>query len=314
MSRSQAAAARRSLWKDARRHRFLFLLLLPGTLYLILNNYLPMFGLIIAFKNVNFTDGILRSPWSGFDNFKFLFSTTDAWVITRNTVLYNLLFIAVGLVLSIAFAVLLNEVRNRVFRSFFQSAMFFPYFLSFVIVGYLVFALLSIEHGFVNNHILAPLGMEPIDWYNDPKYWPYILTITNLWKNIGYGTVIYLAAIIGVESSYYEAALIDGASKWRQFGSITLPSIMPVVVVLTLLNIGRIFYADFGLFYNVPLHTGLLYPTTLVIDTYVYDIMVTRNDIGMSTAVGLYQAAVGFVLVFLSNWFVRRVNKENALF
>ncbi|KIL40740.1 sugar ABC transporter permease [Gordoniibacillus kamchatkensis] len=307
---------RRSLFSDFRKQKYLFILLLPGTLYLLVNNYLPMIGTIIAFKKVNYVKGIFGSPWVGFDNFKFLFTTTDAYVITRNTVLYNLVFIALGLLFAVAFAVLLNEIRIRFVAKFFQSALFFPHFLSFVVVGYLVYSLLSIENGFVNKHLLSVLGKDPINWYNEPNYWPFILTSVHLWKSVGYGTVIYLAAIVGVDASYYEAALIDGASKWKQFTNVTLPSLVPIITILTLMSIGHIFYADFGLFYQVPLNSGMLYPTTLVIDTYVYNILTSplHGDLGMATAAGLYQSLVGFVLVLLSNGLIRKINKENALF
>ncbi|SFS51600.1 sugar ABC transporter permease [Paenibacillus sp. BC26] len=308
------SSRRRALRHEWRRNKLLFLLLLPGTLYLFINNYLPMFGIVIAFKQVNFTKGIWNSPWNGFKNFDYLFSSTDTFLITRNTVLYNLLFIVLGTVIAIAFAALLGELRRRFLVTLFQSMMFFPYVLSFVVVSYLGFAFLSIEHGFINNHLLKPLGFDAIEWYNDPRYWPYILTLVYLWKNLGYSTIIYMAAIIGIETSYYEAAVMEGASKWQQFTSITLPLLKPVIIILTVLGIGKIFFADFGLFYLVPLASGPLYPTTLVIDTQVYNVLRLHNDIGMAAAVGLYQAAIGFLLVLLSNTIIRKVSKENALF
>jgi putative aldouronate transport system permease protein len=296
------------------KNRYLLLMMLPGTLYLLINNYFPMFGTIIAFKSVNYSKGILHSPWVGFDNFKFLFRTSDAWTITRNTLLYNALFIVVTPIIAVTFAILLNEVRNRLAARFYQSIMFLPYFLSAVVVGYLGYSMLSTEFGFINTNVLEPLGFDAIAWYSEPKYWPFILPIVYIWKNIGYSTVIYLAAVIGIDNEYYEAALMDGASKWRQAVSITLPQIRPIIVILMLMAVGHILNADFGLFYQVPLDAGALYPTTNVIDTYVYRALLTLGDIGMSSAAGLYQSAVGFVLVLTVNMIVRKVNKESALF
>jgi len=217
-------------------------------------------------------------------------------------------------VLAIAVAILLNEVRKRFLARFYQSVLLLPYLISMVIVGYLVLALLNLENGFMNKVILPAFGIDPISWYTKPEYWPYILTIVSLWKNIGYLCIIYLAAIVGIDPEYYEAATIDGATKWQQIRSITVPLLMPTIIILTLLAIGRIFYADFGLFYQVPLNSGPLQPTTDVIDTYVYRGLITLGDIGMSSAAGFYQSLVGFVLVLVSNLIVRLKDKDQALF
>jgi putative aldouronate transport system permease protein len=309
-----AAVARPSFWKKLKKDKMLLLLLLPGTLYLLLNNYLPMFGTIIAFKNFNYQKGILGSEWSGFKNFEYLFNTPDAWIITRNTVLYNLVFIALNTVAAIAIAIALNELKNRFMAKFYQSVMFLPYFLSMIVVSYLVLSMLNQEFGYINKGILEPLGFDHISWYSETKYWPYILPLVNLWKNIGYLSVVYLAAIIGIDHEYYEAALIDGASKWQQIRGITLPLIAPVVTIMTLLAVGKIFNSDFGLFYQVPLDSGSLYPVTQTIDTYVYRALLRLGDLGMSSAAGVYQSVVGFVLVITTNWVVRRFDKDNALF
>ncbi|SDW43688.1 sugar ABC transporter permease [Paenibacillus sp. CF384] len=314
VAKVEGRLARPSRFRSIIRFRMLYLMMLPTIALVIINNYLPMFGILIAFKKINYEQGILGSPWIGFENFKFLFATTDAWNITRNTLLYNIVFIATNLVLAVAFALMLNEMRSRVLAKFFQSAMFLPYFLSAVVISYLVFAMLGEEHGFVNNVLLKSLGLDPISWYAKPEAWPILLPIINAWKNIGYFSVVYLAAIVGIDEEYYEAALIDGASKWKQMTSITLPLLMPVMVIMTLLQIGRIFYADFGLFFQVTLDTGALYPTTNVIDTYVYRSFMVMGDIGMSSAAGLYQSAVGLVLVFASNFIVKKINRDNALF
>jgi putative aldouronate transport system permease protein len=292
----------------------LLIMMLPGLIYLLVNNYLPMFGLIIAFKDINYAKGILASDWIGFKNFEYLFSTRDAFVITRNTILYNGGFIILNTVLAIGVAIMLNEIKNKLAKSFYQSVILLPFLISMVIVSYLGFAFLSEDAGYLNNTILPMLGLDSVSWYSEAKYWPYILTFTNMWKGIGFLCVIYLAAIIGIDQEYYEAATLDGANKWHQIIHITLPSIMPVIIMMTLLAIGRIFYSDFGLFYQVPMNSGAIYDTTNVIDTYVYRGLMQLGDIGMSAAAGLYQSIVGFVLVLLSNYLVRRKSKENALF
>ncbi|NWL86181.1 sugar ABC transporter permease [Paenibacillus sp. 79R4] len=289
-------------------------MMLPGIMYLIINNYLPMFGVVIAFKDFNYSKGILGSDWIGFKNFEYLFKTSDAFVITRNTILYNGVFIILNLFIAVGLAILLNEVKRRFLSRFYQSVILLPYLISMVIIGYLVFAILSMDNGLLNKSILPMLGLSEISWYSEAKYWPYILTFVHTWKSSGYLCVIYLAAIIGIDQEYYEAATIDGAGKWRQIRGITFPLIMPVVTIMTLLQIGRIFYSDFGLFYQVPLNTGALQSTTNVIDTYVYRALMTTGDIGMSSAAGLYQSLVGFLLVFISNYVVKKLSRDNALF
>ncbi|MHA2852411.1 ABC transporter permease [Paenibacillus lautus] len=305
---------RRSGLKQFRKYTPLYLLMLPGIAYLIINNYAPMFGMFIAFKNINFSAGIFESDWIGFKNFEYLFKTTDAFIITRNTILYNAAFIVIGTVLSIAVAILLNEIRVKVLSRFYQSVIVLPHLISFVVVGYLVYAALSLETGFMNKTILPLFGIESISWYTEPKYWPVILTVVQLWKSVGFSCIIFLASIISIDPEYYEAARLDGASKWRQIQSITIPLITPVIVMLTLLSIGRMFYSDFGLFYQVPMNSGMLNDTTNVIDTYVYRSLMIMGDIGMASAAGVYQSIVGFVLVLSANYIVRKFNRENALF
>ncbi|RCW47499.1 ABC transporter permease [Paenibacillus prosopidis] len=298
-------------WK---RFTPLFLLMIPGLAYLIVNNYLPMFGMIIAFKDVNFSKGILGSDWIGFKNFEYLFKTADAYIITRNTILYNGAFIVINTIGAVSLAILLNEIRKKFFQRFYQSIVILPHLISMVIVSYLVYAMLSSETGLINKSILPLLGVDPIAWYSNKEYWPYILTIVNIWKGIGFLSVVYLASIISIDPEYYEAATIDGASKWHQIRSITFPLITPVITMMTLLAIGRIFHSDFGLFYQVPMDSGVLSETTNVIDTYVYRALMNLGDIGMSSAAGVYQSVVGFVLVILSNYAVRKFSKDNALF
>ena len=265
----------------------LYLMMAPGLIYLFINNYMPMAGLVVAFKNYNVVDGIFGSPWAGLSNFTYLFN--DAWTITRNTLLYNIVFIIINLILGIAF-------------------------MSIVIVSYITFAFFSGDNGMLNKTILPFFGKEAINWYSESKYWPVILVIVNTWKGVGYGCLIYISSISGIDPSFYEAAELDGASKWKQIRYITLPSIMPSVITLTLLNIGRIFYSDFGLFYQVTQNSGQLYDTTNVIDTYVYRALLQSGNIGMASAAGFYQSIVGFACVLLANVVVRKLSPENAMF
>ena len=292
----------------------IYLMMLPGALYLLINNYIPMFGLVIAFKQVDFQKGIFESPWIGFQNFQFLFQTKDAFVITRNTLLYNIAFIILNTVIGIVFAIFICDITWKAGKKVYQSAILFPYLMSWVIVGYIVYAIFAMQYGIANKSILPAFGMDPLMWYNDPKYWPAILIITNTWKGIGYGCLIYISSINGIEASYFEAAELDGANKFQQIWNITLPEILPSVITLTLLSIGRIFYSDFGLFYQVPRDSGLLYSTTNTIDTYVYRGLMKLGNVGMASAAGFYQSVVGFILVLLSNWVVRKISPDNALF
>ena len=292
----------------------LYLMMLPALLYLLINNYIPMAGMVIAFKKLNFAKGIWASPWAGLKNFKFLFASKDAWIITRNTLLYNVAFILVNMVVGIAIAILITEVRNTKLKKVYQSAILLPFLMSMVILSYIVYALLSAENGLVNNSILPLFHIDPIQWYQKPKYWPAILIIANCWKGVGYGCLIYIASLIGIDPSFYEAARLDGASKWQEITKITLPSLVPTIITLLLLSIGRIFYSDFGLFYQVPMNSGVLFPTTNVIDTYVYRALIEQGNISMSSAAGVYQSLVGFCVVMLSNWIVRKVDKDQALF
>lgn len=299
--------------KTLRKYWVFYLMMLPVIVQLLLNNYLPMFGIIVAFKNYNLTDGFFGSPWNGFQNFEYLFKTRDALVITRNTILYNASFVVLNLIFPIIFALMLNELRNRFLAKVHQTFLFLPYFLSPIVLSYIVYAFLG-EFGFVNSTILPFFGADKISFYFETKWWPFILPLVNTWKNLAYYVVIYMAAMLAIDDEYYEAATIDGAGRWRQIWSITLPLIVPVMVIMSLLQIGRVMFADFGLFYIVPRDSGMLFEVTNVIDTYVYRTFLVFGDIGLSSAAGFYQAVVGFVLVFVANWIVRRINKENALF
>lgn len=299
-----------NLWK----YRYLTLMMLPAIAILAVHSYLPMFGVFIAFKNVNYIDGIWGSPWAGFRNFEFLFNSGALWRITRNTIGYSLTFLVLNLVLAVAVAVALNELRGKFLGKAYQSFLLMPHFLSMVVVSYLVYAFLNPTQGFLNVTVLEWLGIDKIFWYSEKEYWPYILTIVNAWHGIGIGAVVYIAAIAGIDPEYYEAAVIDGASKWKQITRITLPTIQPVMIILTILQIGKIFNSDFGLFYQVTLDSGTLYPTTDVVDTYVYRSLLELNDIGMSSAAAFMQSVLGLMLVLGTNFIVRRINRDQALF
>jgi len=286
---------------------------LPALICLFVFNYLPMFGVILAFKNYNFTDGILKSPFVGLENFEFLFKTSAAFIITRNTLLYNAAFIVLGIVVPVFLSIILNEIVNRKLAKVYQTIAIMPYFLSWIVVGFVGYAFLNSSTGFLDS-ILKSLGLSPIEWYSEIKYWPFILTITQVWKSAGYAAVIYLAAITGISNEYYEAAVIDGASKWQQVKGITIPFLKPIIIILTILAIGKIFYADFGLFYSVPRDQGQLYDVTNVLDVYIYNGLKNMSNLGMTAAANFYQSILGFVLVLLSNLIVRKIDKEYALF
>lgn len=292
----------------------LYLMMLPGIAYLIINNYIPMAGIVVAFKQYNVSDGMFGSPWVGFENFKFLFGTSDAFIILRNTLLYNIAFIVVNNVVGILLAIILSDVVWKRMRTVYQSSLLLPFLISIVVVSYIVFALLSQENGMMNNTILPLLGKEPISWYSEPKYWPVILILTNLWKGVGYGTLIYVAAIAGIDNSLFEAAALDGASKWQQITHITLPFLIPAAITLLILSVGKIFFSDFGLFYQVPQSSGSLFPVTQTIDTYVYRALMSAGGIGRSAAASVFQSIVGFALVMTTNLVVRKVSAENAIF
>lgn len=297
-----------------KRYIPIYLLALPGLLYLLINNYVPMAGVIIAFKNINLRAGILKSPWCGLENFRYLFATKDALTITRNTILYNLAFIILGTVFAIVLAIFLSELKNKFMSKFYQTAVLFPYLISMIIVSYLVYAFLSEKTGFINNTILAGLGKDSCPWYSKPQFWPFILVFVNIWKSSGYSCIIYLSAILGIDTSYYEAASLDGASVWQRIRLITIPLIKPTILMMMILSVGRIFYSDFGLFYQVPQNSGALYSVTNVIDTYVYRALLQLGDIGMSSAAGVYQSIVGCVLVIVANIVVKKYSEESAIF
>ena len=292
----------------------LYLMMVPGFIYLIINNYLPMSGLILAFKKIDYSVGILRSPWTGLSNFKYLFSTNDAFIFFRNTILYNLAFILLGNALGVFIAIALDSIRKKFFKRASQVIILIPYLLSTVIVSYVVYAFLSGNTGFINNTILKALHLESINWYSQAKYWPIILVIVFLWMSFGYSSILYYSTLIGIDKTYYEAAVVDGASVFQQIKYITLPSLKTTIITLVLMAVGRICYSDFGLFYQVPMNSGLLYKATQPIDTYVYRALLEMNDIGRATAAGFLQSILGFICILIANSIVNKLDKESALF
>ena len=291
----------------------LLLIALPGIIYLFINNYIPMFGVFLAFKDYSYRKGIFGSDWNGFKNFEYLFKQ-DAFTIIRNTLLYNTAFIIIGTIAAILVAILMCELGEKFRVKFFQSSLLLPNLLSWVVISFIGFAFLNSDTGFINNSIIKFFGGKAITWYTTPKYWPIILLVVYLWKSVGYSSIIYMASISGIDKSIFEAAKIDGATKQKQIRHVTLPLLKPTVVILTLMAVGRIFYSDFGLFYQVPMNSGALYNVTQTIDTYVYHSLMELNNIGMSAAAGLYQSVIGFILVMAANAIVRKVDHENALF
>lgn len=304
----------KKLVKTVKHYWPLYLMFVPGFVYLFINCYIPMFGIQIAFRRYNARDGIYGSPFCGLDNFKFLFQTNDAWIMTRNTLLYNLVFIILGNVLAIAIAIMLNEIIGKKKKQVYQTIILIPYLISMIIVSYLAFAFLSSSNGFFNNSILKGLGLPAVDWYNTPKYWPFILVFINLWKSLGYSMILYYATICGIDYTLYEAAEIDGANRWQKITNVTLPSLKSTIIILVLMSLSGIFRSDFGLFYQVTQNSGPLIKVTQTIDTYVYRGLMQTNNIGMSSAAGVYQSVVGFILVMTANGIVRKVDKDSALF
>lgn len=304
------------LIKELSKNKAFYLMMLPGLLFILVMYYLPMFGVVIAFKDYNPRDGIFGSKWVGFKNFEFFFKSQSVATVTFNTLFYNIIFIVVGLGLAVLVAIMLNEIRSKFFSSLYKSIILFPYLISWVVAGYLLFSFLSVDRGLI-NHVLQFFGLQPIQWYMEPSYWRFIIPLSYMWKNVGYLSVIFFAAITGISSDYYEAAEMDGATGLQKTFKITIPLIAPIVITMFLLQAGKIFYGgvgDWGLFYNLPKDSGTLYSTTDVIDTYIFRSLRQLNDAGMTAAIGLYQSIVGFVLVVLTNWLAKKYDPDSALY
>lgn len=273
-----------------------------------------MYGITIAFRKLDFRLGILNSPFCGLDNFKFLLASGNLGPIIRNTLLYNIVFIALGVVFNVTVAILFNEIRNKVAKKFYQTTILLPHLMSMVIVSSLVFNFLSADYGFINKSILEPLTGNTISFYQERGWWPFILTFVHMWKGVGFGMVLYLSTLLGISTEYYEAARIDGASKWQQIRFITLPLLKPTIITMVILGISKIFNSDFGLFYQVPRNSGALYPVTQTIDTYIYNALMNQNNIMMSSAASVAQAVIGFVLILVSNKVIKLISPDDAIF
>lgn len=302
------------LGKKIRRSIPVYILMLPGLIYLFCNNYMPMFGIAVAFKDLDWSKGIWGSDWVGFENFEYLFKSSETFNMIRNTILYNVVFIVLTAVCSIAVAILLNEIVHKKTKTVYQSLILLPYLMSMVVVSYLVYAFLANETGYLNKSLLPALGLDPVNWYQEAAYWPFILTFVNLWKSIGFNMIVYYSSIVGIDTEYYEAASLDGAGKWQQIRHITLPLLKSTVIVMMIMAVGHIFASDFGLFYQIPRNQGALYATTQTIDTYVYNGLMKLGNISMSSAASVFQSVVGFVLVIVTNKLARKYSENSALF
>ena len=308
-----AAKGKRKRVRHAKDNFQLFTLALPAIALLAVFNYFPMFGLVLAFKDYKVPRGIFGSPWCGLDNFEFFFGSQDAFRVTRNTLLLNAMFIFANVFFGVLFALIMYEVKQRRHVKIYQTVSILPSFLSWVAVGYIVYAFLEPTKG-IANQILALFGVDGVLWYNEPNYWPVILLIVKVWQGVGLGSIIYYTALMGVDQELFEAADIDGAGKIQKILKISIPQITPVIIIMTILGIGGIFRADFGLFYNVTRNVGALYPTTDVMDTYVFRTLVSVGNIGMSSAASFIQSIVCFVTLVTTNLIVRKISPENSLF
>lgn len=294
-------------------YRYLLLMLLPCMLFVIVFNYIPMAGVVLAFKNYSYKDGIFGSAWAGWNNFKFLFLTDKIWTLTRNTLLYNLAFIIVELILEIGVAVLMNELSCRWFKKTFQSFMFLPHFISWVVAVAVVQVLFSYEYGLVNE-IAVLMGLEKLNVSTNPDIWPALLIMLHAWKKVGYGSIVYMAAITSIDPALYEAAAMDGANIWQRIFRITIPQLVPTAIIMFLLSAGQIFRGDFGMFYQLVGNNGVLLKTTDILDMYIYRALSGSTNLGMTAAAGLYQSALCFVTILLFNQVIRWIQPDYSLF
>ena len=294
----------------------LFLMTLPGIILTFMFAYIPMFGVILAFKKINLRQGILGSPWIGLKNFSYLFKSNDLYIMVRNTLGYNIGFILIGTVLCVSMAVGLSIMRNKMTSKVFQTVLIMPHFLSMIIVSYLVLAFLNMEHGFLNKFLKTYFGIDPINWYIEPKYWPLILNIVNAWKENGFSSIIFISTIAGIDVQLYEAASIDGATGWQKVRHITLPMLRTIICIQLILSVGSILGGDFGLFYQVPMNSGALSDVTTTIPVYVYNNITAGGPraLGFASAVSFMQSVVGCILVITTNLIVKRIDSESSLF
>jgi putative aldouronate transport system permease protein len=303
----------KSFFKKVKDNKIMLFMLIPATLYVIIFSYIPMGGIVLAFKKYNYTAGILNSPWAKFENFRYLIISDKLWPLTRNTILYNLAFIIIGITVEVAFAVLLSEIGGKVFKKIGQSFMLLPFFISWVVVSSIMLNIFGYEYGVLNN-FLKLIGRETYNIYGNTTTWPIVMVMLKIWKSTGYGTVIYLAAITSIDQEMYEAAQIDGASVWQRIAHITLPCLKPTVVIMLLLAVGQIFRGDFGMFYQIVRNNQTLLGVSDIIDTFVYRSLISSPDIGMSAAAGLYQSFMGFITILLANFVVKKIQPDYTLF
>lgn len=303
---------KRTFWQQVQKNKTLLYMLLPALLYVIIFSYIPMFGITIAFKNYNYNDGIMGSPWCGLQNFEYLKISGKLWALTRNTLLYNLAFIVFGVIFEVGFAIMLSEITKKTFKKVSQAFMFLPYFISWVVVSTVMLNIFG-QNGVLSN-ILTYFGIEDFSIYQQVKQWPVVMVGIRLWKQTGYGTVVYLAAIAGLSQEMFEAASIDGANIWQKIRYITIPGLKPTIFIMFLLSVGNIFRGDFGMFYQLVGNNQLLLETSDVIDTFVYRSLITTPNIGMSAAAGFYQSVLCFVTIVSVNWLVRKIDPDYTLF
>ena len=303
---------KRTFWQQVQKNKTLLYMLLPALLYVIIFSYIPMFGITIAFKNYNYNDGIMGSPWCGLQNFEYLKISGKLWALTRNTLLYNLAFIVFGVIFEVGFAIMLSEITKKTFKKVSQAFMFLPYFISWVVVSTVMLNIFG-QNGVLSN-ILTHFGIEDFSIYQQVKQWPVVMVGIRLWKQTGYGTVVYLAAIAGLSQEMFEAASIDGANIWQKIRYITIPGLKPTIFIMFLLSVGNIFRGDFGMFYQLVGNNQLLLETSDVIDTFVYRSLITTPNIGMSAAAGFYQSVLCFVTIVSVNWLVMKIDPDYTLF
>ena len=312
-SRTGVQSRLRTFGIDLRKNRIFLLLLLPAVVYVLIFSYTPMIGVVMAFKQYNFTQGLFASPWVGLKNFKFLMVSNKLWPLTRNTLLYNLAFISIGMVMEVGFAVIINEMRCRWFKKVFQSFIFLPYFISWVIASAVVQTLLDYDYGLISR-TLKSLGLPMVNVYVDARPWPFLLVFFRMWKGVGYGSIVYLSAISGIDAEMYEAADIDGANSWQKLFSITLPNLVPTMVIMFLLACGQIFRGDFGMFYQLIGNNGVLLEVGDILDLYIYRAMAGNANLGYGAAAGLYQSVLCFVTILLANFVVKKIQPDYTLF
>ncbi len=296
-----------------KKYWILHLMAFPALLSVLVFHYLPLFGLTLAFQDFNVAKGFFGSEFVGLKNFEFLFTTKDAWRITRNTVLYNVVFILTNTLLSMGLAMLFNELYSKKLAKSMQTMLIMPYFLSTAVVAIIVYGFLAQRGGYVNK-FMELIGGRTRNWYTYRPLWPFLLVLINAWKGVGYNSVVYMATISGISEEYYEAAVLDGATKWQQAKYITIPHLRQILCIMLILNIGSLFSGDFGLFHTVTQNNGMLYPVTDIIDTYVYRALTSMNNVNMSAAAGFYQSFMGLILILASNAIIRKIDPESALF